>query len=216
MTEYFREGGPDRVVDVARAGELLDTMLAQLGKLGRVLLLPPDFTRYHSWAGELVGMLYKRLKGRAHVEIMPALGTHATMTPREIETMFRGVPPELFRVHDWRSALSRLGEVPPDFVREVTENRLDYPVYCEMNRLLVEGGWDRVISVGQLVPHEVAGIANHNKNVFVGVGGQDTINDAGQQIVRRQRNVAPTLTIRPGFPVRVIVTRDLVLEPYGG
>jgi type IV secretion system protein VirB10 len=47
-------------------------------------------------------------------------------------------------------------------------------------------------------------------------GGQDTINDAGQQIVRRQLNIAPTLTIRPGFPVRVIVTRDLVLEPYGG
>ena len=47
-------------------------------------------------------------------------------------------------------------------------------------------------------------------------GGEDTINDAGQQIVRRQLNIAPTLTIRPGFPVRVIVTRDLVLEPYGG
>ena len=47
-------------------------------------------------------------------------------------------------------------------------------------------------------------------------GGQDTINDAGQQIIRRQLNVAPTLTIRPGFPVRVIVTRDLILEPYGG
>jgi type IV secretion system protein VirB10 len=47
-------------------------------------------------------------------------------------------------------------------------------------------------------------------------GGQDTINDAGQQIVRRQLNVAPTITIRPGFPVRVLVTRDLVLEPYGG
>ena len=47
-------------------------------------------------------------------------------------------------------------------------------------------------------------------------GGQDTFNQAGQQIVRRQLNVAPTLTIRPGFPVRVIVTRDLLLEPYGG
>jgi type IV secretion system protein VirB10 len=45
-------------------------------------------------------------------------------------------------------------------------------------------------------------------------GGQDTINDAGQQIVRRQLNVAPTLTIRPGFPVRIVVTRDLVLEPF--
>ena len=47
-------------------------------------------------------------------------------------------------------------------------------------------------------------------------GGQDTINDAGQQIVRRQLNVQPTLTIRPGFPVRVVVTRDIILEPYGG
>lgn len=47
-------------------------------------------------------------------------------------------------------------------------------------------------------------------------GAQDTINDAGQQIVRRQLDVQPTLTIRPGFPVRVIVTRDLVLEPQRG
>ena len=46
-------------------------------------------------------------------------------------------------------------------------------------------------------------------------GAQDTINQAGQQIVQRQLQIAPTLTIRPGFPVRVIVTRDLVLEPYG-
>ncbi len=47
-------------------------------------------------------------------------------------------------------------------------------------------------------------------------GAQDTINDAGQQIVRRQLSIQPALTIRPGFPVRVIVTRDLVLEPYQG
>lgn len=46
-------------------------------------------------------------------------------------------------------------------------------------------------------------------------GGQDTINDAGQQFVRQQLNIAPTLTIRPGFPVRVVVTRDLLIEPYG-
>ncbi|GLQ12512.1 conjugal transfer protein TraI [Devosia yakushimensis] len=46
-------------------------------------------------------------------------------------------------------------------------------------------------------------------------GTQDTITDAGQQIIQRQLQIAPTLTIRPGFPVRVIVTRDLVLEPYG-
>lgn len=47
-------------------------------------------------------------------------------------------------------------------------------------------------------------------------GASDSISQTGQQIVQRQLNIAPTLTIRPGFPVRVIVTRDLVLEPYGG
>ena len=47
-------------------------------------------------------------------------------------------------------------------------------------------------------------------------GSQDTINQTGQQIVRRQLNVQPTLTIRPGHPLRVVLTRDLVLEPVGG
>lgn len=47
-------------------------------------------------------------------------------------------------------------------------------------------------------------------------GASDSISQTGRQIIQRQLNVAPTLTIRPGFPVRVIVTRDLVLEPYGG
>jgi len=47
-------------------------------------------------------------------------------------------------------------------------------------------------------------------------GARDTINDVGQQIVRRQLDVQPTLTIRPGFPLRVIVARDLVLEPPEG
>jgi len=47
-------------------------------------------------------------------------------------------------------------------------------------------------------------------------GAQDTIGDAGREIVRRQIDIPPTLTLRPGFPVRVIVTRDLILEPQGG
>ena len=47
-------------------------------------------------------------------------------------------------------------------------------------------------------------------------GASDSANQTGQQIVRRNLNIQPTLTIRPGFPVRVIVNRDLVLEPYKG
>ncbi|WP_336810155.1 TrbI/VirB10 family protein [Bosea sp. MMO-172] len=47
-------------------------------------------------------------------------------------------------------------------------------------------------------------------------GAADSVNDAGQKVLSRQLDIAPTLAIRPGFPVRVLVTRDLVLEPYGG
>ena len=174
--EYFAEGSPTSVIDEARAGELLDHMLEQLGPLRRVVIVPPDYTRAHSWAGELTVMLHERLKASAQVEIMPALGTHAPMTAVELDAMFPGIPHEAFRVHDWRRDLVRLGEVPGEFIQEVSEGRLDYTIACEVNRLLVEGAWDRIISVGQLVPHEVAGIANQSKNIFVGTGGADTIN----------------------------------------
>jgi nickel-dependent lactate racemase len=174
--EFFHEGSPDTIIDEKRAGDLLDSMLGQLGPLRRVLIVPPDFTRLHSWAGTLTALLYERLKGSAEVEILPALGTHFAMTAEEIATMFPGVPAELFRTHDWRGGLTRLGEVPAEFVAEVSAERVSYPIHCEVDRLLVEGHWDRILSVGQLVPHEVIGIANQNKNIFVGTGGQDTIN----------------------------------------
>ncbi|NQU44784.1 DUF2088 domain-containing protein [bacterium] len=174
--EYFGEGSRETIIDRERAKALLSGMVEQLAPLKRVLLLPPDFTRFHSWAGELTTILYELLKDSAHVEILPALGTHAAMTRQEIDRMFPGIPHELFRVHDWRHGLARLGEVPGEFVSQATEGKLDFPITCEVAQLVVEGGWDRIISVGQLVPHEVAGIANYNKNLFVGVGGQDTIN----------------------------------------
>jgi nickel-dependent lactate racemase len=173
--EYFDEGGEEAVIESRRAGELLDGMLERMGPLRRVLLVPPDFSRVHSGAGELTAMLHERLAGRAHVEILPALGTHAPMTRAEIEAMFPGVPPSLFREHRWQTGLHRLGEVPASFVRQVTGDRVDFPIACEVNRLLVDGGWDRIISIGQVVPHEVIGFANHNKNIQVGVGGRETI-----------------------------------------
>ncbi|MFC1601562.1 lactate racemase domain-containing protein [Candidatus Sumerlaeota bacterium] len=174
--EYFGEGSATTVIDEQRAAALLEGMLEQLGELRRVLLLAPDFTRRHSGAGELTVMLYERLKERAEVAIMPTLGTHMPMSERELEAMFPGVPQELFRAHDWRRGLARLGEVPASYIRELSGGKLDYPIYCEIAQALVEEQWDRIFSIGQLVPHEVAGIANHNKNVLVGAGGADTIN----------------------------------------
>jgi nickel-dependent lactate racemase len=177
--DFIREGAPTTVIDEARAGVLLDSLLTQLrqrGPLRRVLILPPDITRYHSWAGPLTCLLYERLRGEATVAILPTVGTHAPMSDTEIASMFPGVPRALFHAHDWRHGVVPLGEVPAELIQRLSEGKLDFAARVEVDRLLVEGNWDVILSVGQLVPHEVIGIANHNKNVFVGAGGSDLIN----------------------------------------
>jgi nickel-dependent lactate racemase len=179
MTDFIREGSPESVLDEARAGELVDSLLDQLrrrGPLRRVLLLPPDITRFYSWAGPLTCMLYERLRGEAAVAVLPAVGTHTPMTAGEVGRMFPGIPPDRFHAHDWRGGVVPLGEVPAEFIRQLSGGRLDFPARVEVSRLLAEGGWDVILSVGQLVPHEVVGIANHAKNVFIGAGGSDLIN----------------------------------------
>ncbi|MHC4665737.1 MAG: nickel-dependent putative hexonate epimerase [Planctomycetota bacterium] len=155
--------------------EGLHSALDKLGSRKKVLAIPPDFTRYHSRAGELTALTWQYY-GEALTDILPALGTHAPMTQDEIEQMFEGVPPGLFRRHNWRTDLVTLGEVPAEFVREVSEGRVDYGWPAQVNRLLVEGGFDLVLSIGQVVPHEVSGMANYNKNIFIGTGGADGIN----------------------------------------
>ncbi|HEV8244254.1 MAG TPA: hypothetical protein VGP93_00665, partial [Polyangiaceae bacterium] len=125
---HFAEGSPDADLAGERSAELVDELLSRLGPLGRVLLIPPDYTRLHSGAGELTSLIYERLAGRATVQVLPALGTHAAMTDAEIATMFPGLPRSAVLVHDVRRALSSLGEVPGSFVREVSGGRVDYPV----------------------------------------------------------------------------------------
>ncbi|HRX86438.1 MAG TPA: lactate racemase domain-containing protein [Phycisphaerae bacterium] len=174
--EYFAEGSPADTLDGERTRALLAEMLARMGPLRRVLLIPPDHTRAHSGAGAITLALFEMLRETAEVTILPALGTHAAMSAAQIARMFPGIPAEVFHVHRWREDLVPLGEVPADWVAELTGGRAEFPITCAVNRLLVEGGWDRIISIGQLVPHEVAGIANHSKNVFVGAGGADAIN----------------------------------------
>jgi nickel-dependent lactate racemase len=149
--------------------------LDALGKRKKVLVLPPDFTRYHSRAGELTTLAWKYY-GNALTDILPALGTHFPMTRQETDTMFPGVPESLFRVHKWRTDVVTLGEVPASFIREVSENRVDYSWPAQVNRLVSEGGHDLILSVGQVVPHEVTGMANYNKNVLIGTGGSEGIN----------------------------------------
>ena len=114
--------------------------------------------------------------GERLAAVLPALGTHSAMTATQIETMFGDMPRDLFRVHDWRHGLATLGEVPASFIREQSEGKLDFAWPAQVDRLLVEGGFDLILSLGQVVPHEVIGMANYNKNVFVGTGGSEGIN----------------------------------------
>lgn len=158
-----------------RVSELIDRMLENLGNLGRVLILPPDITRYHSYAGEITSMLYGKLKNSSTIEIMPTLGTHLPLSAEELDMMYQGIPHDIFKCHDWKNDTIRIGTIPSEIIKELTDGLVDFPLHCEINKTLVEGRWDQIISVGQLVPHELIGIANFNKNVFIGVGGKDII-----------------------------------------
>jgi len=170
MALYCEVGSRDAEIPVAEAKALLFAALGRLGERRRVLAVPPDFTRMHSKAGELTEMAWEFF-GERMVDVLPALGTHRAMTDGEIATMFGRTPRALFRVHDWRNDVVTLGEVPGEFVREVSEGDLSYTWPAQVNRLLRDGGHDLILSIGQVVPHEVVGFANGNKNIFVGTGG---------------------------------------------
>jgi len=158
--------------------DLRNGLCAALDKLTprrKVLLVPPDHTRIHSGAGKLAVAAW-RYYGTRVTDVLPALGTHEPMTPAQIATMFGDLPIELFRTHRWREDVLTLGAVPAEFVKEVSAGAVDYAWPVQVNRLLKEGGFDLILSLGQVVPHEVIGMANQNKNIFVGTGGAESIN----------------------------------------
>jgi nickel-dependent lactate racemase len=107
---------------------------------------------------------------------MPAIGTHTPMTESEINSMYPGINKEKFRIHNWRKDVVTLGEVPGEYLKEISDGRIDYNWPAQVNRLVVNGGHDLILSIGQVVPHEVVGMANYNKNIFVGTGGSEGIN----------------------------------------
>ena len=152
----------------------LHAALEKLGPRERVLLVPPDYTRLHSFAGELTRYAWEfygdRVKG-----ILPAVGTHFPMKEEEIRSMFGEVPMDLFMDHDWRRDTVKLGMVPGSFLESCSGGAVNYDWPVELSRHIVEGGYDLVLSIGQVVPHEVVGMANHSKNLFVGTGGAEAI-----------------------------------------
>ncbi|MDP2999887.1 MAG: lactate racemase domain-containing protein [Bryobacterales bacterium] len=175
MSLYLSVGSETAELSPADLKRGLFEALGALGERRKVLALPPDITRHHSRAGELTRYAWQYYDQRL-TDVLPALGTHVPMTDAEIEVMFGEMPRDLFRVHDWRHGLVTLGEVPAEFIRRQSEGKLDFAWPAQVDRLLVEGGFDLILSIGQVVPHEVIGMANYNKNVFVGTGGVDGIN----------------------------------------
>lgn len=148
-------------------------------EIHKLLILPPDFTRMYSGAGILTAMIYEMLSDKCEIDIMPALGTHVPMTCEECETFFRGVVPyEKLIVHNWRQDVVKIGEVPAEFVSEVSGGLVNEKIDVEVNHIIMDGGYDLILSIGQVVPHEVVGMANYSKNIFVGCGGSSMINSS--------------------------------------
>mgnify|MGYP001207581063 CR=1 FL=1 len=183
MGDIILCGTDGRGIDENSIRGVLEKTVAEFRKSGRrpekVLLIPPDFTRMHSGGGRITALYYEMLRDRCHVDIMPALGTHEPMTTSEIREFFGPhVPQDVFIVHNWRNDVVRIGQVPADYVRDVSEGLICDPIDVEVNRRIIDGSYDLIISIGQVVPHEVVGMANYSKNIFVGCGGSSMISQS--------------------------------------
>ncbi len=175
MSLHCAQGGPDREFSADELRDLFLATLEKLGKRSKVLAIPPDHTRVASRAGELTRHAWKYY-GSSLSMVMPALGTHRAMSPEQLSSMFGEIPGALFHAHKWREDVETIGIVPKEFIHEQSEGKLEYEWPAQVNRLVSRGQFDLILSIGQVVPHEVIGMANYNKNILVGTGGPDSIN----------------------------------------
>ena len=171
---YCRQGSPTAEISLVTLRSLLYQALDHLGPHRKVLAVPPDGSRFHSQAGPLTQYVYQYYGDRLGC-VLPALGTHNPMPAAALTRMFGDIPQRLFAVHNWRTDVVTLGELPAGFIREQSGGLLDYTWPAQVNRLIPEGGFDLVLSIGQVVPHEVIGLANYNKNILVGTAGPMSI-----------------------------------------
>jgi len=173
----FSQGSPTTELSDADLAAALTSALESLGARQKVLVVPPDFSRFYSKSGVLT-CAASDYYGENLADVLPALGTHFPMTDEQLERMYPTVPRSLVRDHNWREDVVTVGEVPAEFVSEVTDGIWTRPWPAQINKLVWKGGHDLILSIGQAVPHEVIGVANGNKNLFVGTGGQDGINES--------------------------------------
>jgi nickel-dependent lactate racemase len=156
--------------------QLLSEARSRVNKdLRKVLLLPPDLTRAHSGAGKITETLYKALAQRCDVHVIPTLGQHVPHTAEQNRWVFGEIPNERIHVHDWMAGVTRVGVIPARLVEQSTGGLADWDIPVDLNTVLMNEAWDLVINIGHVVPHEVLGFSIHNKNYFIGLGGEETI-----------------------------------------
>ena len=225
MPNFLATGNATNVIDTAALNAHLDRYIADEidGKgVKRLLILPPDHTRLNSMAGPITEYLWDKLADRVHIDLMPALGTHVPMSEAQCRMMFGdAIPMDRILPHRWRDDLRELGELSADFIGELSEGKLVKSMQVAVNKQLFEGDYDLILSVGQVVPHEVIGLANYTKNVMIGVGGKDTIDKShflgavcgmesimgrADTPVRRALNAGFDQFVRPALNVQFILT----------
>jgi nickel-dependent lactate racemase len=170
----FAKGSENTSLTSNEIKEALFSVFDKIGLRKKVLAIPPDISRFHSKAGEITGLVHNYYQDKL-TDVLPAIGTHSPMTDKELDKMYPSIQKSLFRVHTWKDDLVTLGEVPSEFINGVSEGKLNFSWPAQTNKLLVEGNYDLILSIGQVVPHEVIGMANYNKNIFVGAGGKESI-----------------------------------------
>jgi nickel-dependent lactate racemase len=212
----FHAGSSSATLSQEELSAFVRDLAAEVDAAGarRVLLVPPDQTRLHSRAGEIVAQLYGLLEGEVErVDVMPALGTHQPLGPAESRLMFGdAIDPASLLHHRWRDDVTTIGELPEDEVDDVVGRKLGLTLPFTVNRVLVDGSYDLVVAVGQVVPHEVAGFGGYTKHVSIGLGGGETIQRS--HFLSAVYGIEQTLG-RIDAPVRLLLDRgfDRFLEP---
>ena len=131
MKEIYSPGTPQ--VDGAALEAHVQAVAEQFAQAGRILIVPPDFTRCYSMAGEITKLLYRFFAPRAEVKIIPALGTHMPMDDRERLAFFGDIPSDCFLTHRWYSDTVRLGAIPGSVTAEISGGLYREPIAVELN-----------------------------------------------------------------------------------
>ncbi|SES09732.1 lactate racemase domain-containing protein [Corynebacterium cystitidis] len=166
-------------ISAQQIDQALDRMVEEavnrlsIKSLDRVLLLPPDITRAHADVGRMTEYLYFKLAEQgSEVHVIPTLGQHVPHTVEDNQWMFGKIPESHIHAHDWKYGCVNVGTVPAEYVKEQTGGVVDWEMPIDLNKMLIGERWDLIINIGHVVPHEVLGFANHNKNYFIGLGGK--------------------------------------------